>query len=81
MHKYLLQISFRKISKEIFAYPKLNLAHSKVISAQIVRKLGQVCVNQYKLDKLGTVIKHIPGHGCASLDSHQKTPIVKLKHR
>ena len=28
---------------------------------------------------MGTVIKHIPGHGCAStLDSHLKTPKVNL---
>ena len=48
---------------------------------QIVRKLGQVCVKQYKSNKLGTVIKHIPGHGCASIDSHLKTPKVKLNYK
>ncbi len=45
----------------------------------VVKKLGQICVNQYKLNKLATVIKHIPGHGCAALDSHLKMPRVKLK--
>ena len=45
----------------------------------IVKKLGQICVNQYKLNKLATVIKHIPGHGCTTLDSHLKVPKVKLK--
>ncbi len=43
--------------------------------------LGQICVRQYKLNKLGTVIKHIPGHGCSSSDSHFKTPKVKLSYK
>ena len=47
----------------------------------IVKKLGQLCINQYKLNKIGTVIKHIPGHGCASLDSHLKTPKVNLNYK
>ena len=45
---------------------------------KIVKELGQFCVNQYKLNKLGTVIKHIPGHGCASSDSHLMMPKVNL---
>ena len=48
---------------------------------KIVKKLGQVCVKQYKSNKLGTVIKHIPGHGCATFDSHLKTPNVKLNYK
>ena len=47
----------------------------------IVKELGQVCVKQYKLNKLGTVIKHIPGHGCTNFDSHLKTPNVKLNYK
>ena len=47
----------------------------------IVKKLGEVCVNQYRLNKLATVIKHIPGHGCAALDSHVQMPKVKLKYQ
>ena len=40
-----------------------------------------MCVKQYKLNKLGTVIKHIPGHGCTNFDSHLKTPNVKLNYK
>ena len=47
----------------------------------IVQKLGRLCVNQYRLNKIATVIKHIPGHGCAKSDSHLKTPIVKLSYK
>ncbi len=45
---------------------------------EIVKKLGEVCVKYYQLNKIGTVIKHIPGHGCSSLDSHKKLPKVNL---
>ena len=30
----------------------------------------------YRNNKIGTVIKHIPGHGCSSLDSHFNLPRV-----
>ena len=33
----------------------------------IVKKLGQACVNFYQSNKIGTVIKHVPGHGCATV--------------
>ena len=49
--------------------------------SDIVKKLGQVCVNQYNSNKIATVIKHIPGHGCSSSDSHQKLPKVKLSYK
>ncbi len=45
----------------------------------IVKKLGQICVKEYESNKIATVIKHIPGHGCTDIDSHLKTPYVKLK--
>ena len=47
----------------------------------IVKLLGKICVNQYELNSLGTVIKHIPGHGCASKDSHLSLPRVKLYYK
>jgi len=42
-----------------------------------VNKLGQACIKFYKNNKIGTVIKHIPGHGKAKADSHLKLPVVK----
>ncbi len=45
-----------------------------------VKKLGQVCVKQYEINRLGTIIKHIPGHGCATKDSHIKMPKVNLSY-
>ena len=43
----------------------------------IVNELGKLCVNFYKANKIGTVIKHIPGHGSSNLDSHFKLGNVK----
>ena len=46
----------------------------------IVKKLGQVCVSRYQKNKIASVIKHIPGHGCATLDSHLSMPKVKQSY-
>ena len=48
---------------------------------KIVKKLGTICINQYHLNKVATVIKHVPGHGCALVDSHLKLPRVKLSRK
>ena len=44
--------------------------------SNIVYELGKICVNLYKKNKIATVIKHIPGHGGANLDSHLKLPVI-----
>jgi beta-N-acetylhexosaminidase len=44
---------------------------------KIIKKLSIVCENSYKLNKIATVIKHIPGHGCSNVDSHKSLPVVK----
>ena len=44
---------------------------------KIVSKLGDICINKFHSNKIGTVIKHIPGHGLAKVDSHKLTPSVK----
>jgi len=48
---------------------------------KIVSKLGDHCIKLYSKKKIGTVIKHIPGHGLAINDSHFSTPIVNEKKR
>ena len=42
-----------------------------------VSKIGDICINLFHSKKIGTVIKHIPGHGLAKVDSHQLTPRIK----
>ena len=46
----------------------------------IVKELGKICIIQYNLNKIATVIKHIPGHGCAASDSHLQLPKVNLSY-
>ncbi|MEC8074049.1 MAG: glycoside hydrolase family 3 N-terminal domain-containing protein [Pseudomonadota bacterium] len=44
---------------------------------KIVKELGKITIDLLKKNKIGSVIKHIPGHGCSKIDSHKKMPIVK----
>ena len=46
-----------------------------------VSKLGNLCINLYKKNKIATVVKHIPGHGMSKCDSHFKTPIIKISKK
>ena len=43
---------------------------------KIVSKIGDYCIQYFHENGIGTVIKHIPGHGLAKVDSHFFTPIV-----
>jgi len=43
---------------------------------KIVSKLGDICIDLLNQNSIGTVIKHIPGHGLAKVDSHNFTPVV-----
>ncbi len=81
----------RKIGININTVPVLDVLRKnthKIIGSRsfsknphVVKLLGQTCVQQYKLNKIATVIKHIPGHGCATLDSHLKMPKVNLNYK
>ena len=44
---------------------------------KIVSKIGDICINLFHSNNIGTVIKHIPGHGLAKVDSHKLTPSIK----
>ena len=43
---------------------------------KIVSKIGDICIRTYKENSIGTIIKHIPGHGLAKVDSHFSTPYI-----
>ena len=43
---------------------------------RVVSRIGDYCINNYHNNKIATVIKHIPGHGLAKVDSHFFTPVV-----
>jgi beta-N-acetylhexosaminidase len=44
---------------------------------KIISIIGDICINYFHKNQIGTVIKHIPGHGLAKVDSHKLTPSVK----
>ena len=46
---------------------------------KIVSKIGDLCIRNFHKNNIGTIIKHIPGHGLAKVDSHKLTPVIKSK--
>ena len=46
---------------------------------KIIDKIGNFCIKNFHYNNIGTVIKHIPGHGLAKVDSHKLTPVIKKK--
>ena len=78
-----------KIGININTVPVLDVRHKKsnnIIgnrsfdsNPKIVSKIGDYFINQFHKNNIATVIKHIPGHGLAEVDSHKTTPIVKCK--
>ena len=49
-------------------------AYSK--NAKIVSSIGDFCIKYFHENSIGTIMKHIPGHGLAKVDSHHFTPII-----
>ena len=83
--------NLKKIGINLNTIPVLDVLRkntSKVIGKrsfsnkkEIVKKLGQITVNQCHKNKIISVIKHVPGHGCATVDSHYKMPKVNLNYK
>ena len=48
---------------------------------KITSKLGQMCIDLYKKNKILTVVKHIPGLGLSKRDSHYDLPVIKLNKK
>ena len=42
-----------------------------------IRFLGDLCISILKKNKIGSVAKHIPGHGCSTKDTHKELAVVK----
>ncbi len=58
-----------------------NIIGNRSYSAnpKIVSAIGDFCIKSYQSNGIGTVMKHIPGHGLAKVDSHYSTPIINKK--
>ncbi|MDA9603913.1 glycoside hydrolase family 3 protein [Candidatus Pelagibacter sp.] len=63
---------------DIRAKGSSNIIGDRSFSAnkRIISKMGDLCIKLFHANSIGTVIKHIPGHGLAKVDSHKYTPTV-----
>ena len=85
--KYLCNI-LKKVGVNINTIPVLDILRKKTHSIigersfsekkEIVKQLGKIAVKECHNQNILTVIKHIPGHGCSSKDSHLILPKVNL---
>ena len=85
---YVKQISYllKLLGININTIPVLDLrrnsAHNIIAdrsysnNEKVVSKIGDICISTFHKNKIATVIKHIPGHGLAKVDSHKKIPII-----
>jgi len=46
------------------------------VNKSMISIIGNICIKYFHKNSIGTVIKHIPGHGLAKVDSHLFTPRV-----
>ena len=77
----------KSLGININTVPVLDLRHpggSKVIgnrsfsrNVEVVSQIGDFCIKNYEKNSIATVIKHVPGHGLAKVDSHSFTPVIK----
>ena len=60
-----------------------NIIGSRSFSenSAVVSNLGKLCIGFYEKNKIGTVIKHIPGLGLSKCDSHYKTPTIRANKK
>ncbi len=81
-----LSYLLKNLGININTVPVLDLKYkgsSKIIgdrafskNPKVVSEIGDLCIKYFKNNSIGTVIKHIPGHGLAKVDSHHFTPII-----
>ena len=58
-----------------------NIIKSRAYSNKhdTIKSLGKFCISYLKKKKIGSVTKHVPGHGCTNQDSHLSLPVVLKK--
>ena len=50
-------------------------------SPKIVSNIGNYCIRYFHQNGIGCIMKHIPGHGASTSDSHKKTPKISLTQK
>ena len=91
LYKYYLRLlckNLKKVGVNINTIPVLDVLRkntNKVIgkrsfseNKKIVETLGEITTKECRSQKIITVIKHIPGHGCSTVDSHLRLPKINL---
>ncbi len=86
-----LCINLRSIGININTIPVLDVLRKSTHSIigkrgfskkkEIVKHLGKIAIKECHSQKILTVIKHIPGHGCSTKDSHLILPKVNLNEK
>ncbi len=88
---YIDQISYvlNLIGVNINTVPILDIRRNfshKIISdrsyskeKKIINKIGDITIKLFNKNRIGTVIKHIPGHGLSKKDTHLDLPYIKNK--
>ena len=88
---YVDQISYilNLIGVNINTVPVLDIRRNfshKIISdrayskeKQIINKIGNITIKLFNQNCIGTVIKHIPGHGMSKKDTHLNLPYINSK--
>ena len=86
-----LCVNLRKIGININTIPVLDVLRKSTHSIigkrsfskkkEIVKHLGKITVKECHAQKVLTVVKHIPGHGCSTKDSHLILPKVNLNEK
>jgi len=86
-----LSIKLKKIGININTIPVLDVlrvtTHSIIGNRsfskkkEIVKKLGDITINELHSQNIVSVMKHIPGHGCSTKDSHLTLPRVNLTEK
>tara|TARA_Y100000996_G_scaffold400085_1_gene369739 strand:+ start:80 stop:1024 length:945 start_codon:yes stop_codon:yes gene_type:complete len=86
-----LCLNLKKIGINVNTIPVLDVIRkntNKIIGRrsfsnkkEIVKKFGDLTIRECHTQKILAVAKHIPGHGCSSIDSHLSMPKVNLSEK
>ena len=87
LHSRIMASSLRELGININTIPVLDIPsedesgvigdRSYSLSKEVVAKAGRVVIESLSTNGVAPIIKHIPGHGRAKIDSHLDLPIIE----